>query len=223
MFGLLKSNNTTVTTKILRWDSNSQPLDFESPPLTTKPGSPIDLWIVRTCRFLLALQRSDEPAEELEPAGGFVKRMDNILEQLKVIDADFSLSNVEKVRKSSEWLVRFALSVSKACPRDESDIFDACRNVVSELESLKTAHRHGTTLLRDALEGAEHAVNVSLLRLIVSTFSRSHLPLDLLIQEVVATGNAVSRNSQLPTEMDVLIQAVDDHNDDLFHAAYFSR
>jgi hypothetical protein len=118
---------------------------------------------------------------------------------------------------------RFALSVSKACPRDESDIFDACRNIVSELEALKTSQL-GATLMRDALESGEHAVNVALLRLIVTTFSRSHLPLDLLIQEVVGTGVApVSRNSQLPAEMEVLIKAVDDHNDDLFHAAHFAR
>ena len=99
--------------------------------------------------------------------------MDTILDELKNLEANHSSTGLDKVRKSTEWLVRFALSVSKACPRDESDIFDVCRNVVSELEALKTSQRvAGTSLLRDALEGAEHAVNVALLRLIVSTFSR---------------------------------------------------
>ena len=151
--------------------------------------------------------------------------MDKILEELKAVDNDFSDAGVDKVRRSTEWLVRFALSVSKACPKDEGDIYDACRSVVSELESLKSSQRrHGTSLLRDALEGAEHTVNVALLRIIVSTFSRSHLPLDLLIQEVVSAGDqALSRNSQIPPEVEALIQAVDDHNDDLFHAAHFAR
>ena len=151
--------------------------------------------------------------------------MDTILDELKSLENNFSSGSVDKVRLSTEWLVRFALSVSKACPRDEADIFDACRNVVAELETLKTGNRvAGTSPLRDALEGVEHAVNVALLRLIVSTFSRSHLPMDLLIREIVGGSTDFARiGSQLPPEIDIMIQAIDDHNDDLFHAAHFAR
>jgi hypothetical protein len=120
--------------------------------------------------------------------------MDLVLEDLKSLESRFSAAAVDKVRDSTEWIVRFALSVSKACPRDDADVFDACRNVVAELEALKVIvsknssktffHNEdifqsktessmiGTALLREALEQVEHAVNVALLRLIVVTFSR---------------------------------------------------
>ena len=182
---------------------------------------------VVTFHFFVQKHVGDVEAEEddFEPAGGFVKRMDTILDELKTLENNFNIKSVEKVRLSTEWLVRFALSVSKACPRDEADIFDACRNVVSELESLKNVDRlTGTTLLRDALEGAEHAVNVALLRLIVSTFSRSHLPLDLLISEIVGTSTDRQKGvTSLPAEMNSMIESIDDHNDELFHAAHFAR
>ncbi len=73
----------------------------------------------------------------IEPAGTFVKKMDLVLEDLKSLESCFSAATVDKVRDSTEWIVRFALSVSKACPRDDADVFDACRNVVAELEALK--------------------------------------------------------------------------------------
>ena len=188
------------------------------------------IWTIKipTKNYFFVQKHGDVDAaaeDDFEPAGGFVKRMDTILDQLKTLENNFNIDTVEKVRLSTEWLVRFALSVSKACPRDEAEIFDACRNIVSELESLKNVDRLiGATMLRDALEGAEHAVNVALLRLIVSTFSRSHLPMDLLIADIVGTSTDRQKGvTSLPTEMNSMIESIDDHNDELFHAAHFAR
>jgi len=66
-----------------------------------------------------------------------VKKMDLVLDDLKSLESSFNTITVDKVKDSTEWIVRFALSVSKACPRDEADVFDACRNVVAELEAIK--------------------------------------------------------------------------------------
>lgn len=63
--------------------------------------------------------------------------MDKVLEELKTLETNFKQESVERVRDSTEWIVRFALSVSKACSRDGDDVFDACRNVVAELEAIK--------------------------------------------------------------------------------------
>jgi hypothetical protein len=47
--------------------------------------------------------------------------------------------------------------------------------------------------------------------------------MDLLIQEIVGSSDSGCRSTPLPPEIEILIQAVDDHNDDLFHAAHFAR
>ena len=103
---------------------------------------------------------------------------------------------------------------------------NACRNVISEIESLKISLtkdedqnyyneiKLGREVVGDFIEILEQTINSTLLSMIIKVFTLAHLPLDKLIVAATVDSDDAS--------IDGLVNSFDEHTDAIFQIAHFS-
>ena len=162
-----------------------------------------------------------------ESVGRFVANVDSVLENITAVNTK---EGFEKIQAETEWLISFAMSVAKVFgqSQDENDIINGCHHLVHELGNLKEAvHSNDSDNLalakevaKDFIEVTEQSVNSALLRMIVTSLCKLHVPLDRLIHAVLSSDKALPDRVQ--DDLSELIDAVDNHADRLFHISHFA-
>ena len=170
----------------------------------------------------------------VEP-GSFIKKIDEILEQLNNHKLKMDRALFTEVQSSADYIIQFALSISKLSKQnkdnnnindDNNDIMNACRNVISEMESLKISLtkgedqncynevKLGREVVGDFIEILEQTVNSTLLSMIIKVYTSAHLPLDKLIVGVSLDNDDENINN--------LVNNFDENTDAIFQIAHLS-
>lgn len=162
--------------------------------------------------------------------GLFIRTLDSLIDFCNERDKNIGLEDLDNLTSNLEWLVKFALSVSKATDKkDEAEIVTNCHDIVSEVTSLKAMIGEDKPerdiivtkdILKDGIELLEQTVNNSLLKLIIDLFCNISSPLDRLIHAIL--NSSVSPPDRLPEDLDDLISAFDDRADLLFLVTHFT-
>ena len=170
----------------------------------------------------------------VEP-GSFIQKIDQILEQLNNHKLKMDRALFTEVQSSADYIIQFALSIAKVSKQNKdtnnadagkNDIMNACRNVISEMESLKISLtkgedqncynevKLGREVVGDFIEILEQTVNSTLLSMIIKVYTSAHLPLDKLIIGVSLDNDDEAINN--------LVNNFDENTDLIFQIAHLS-
>ena len=174
-------------------------------------------------------------SNEFVKPGSFIQKMDEIIEKLNNHKLKMDRTLFTEVQSSADYIIQFALSISKLSKQNKdtnnindgsNDIMNACRNVISEMESLKISltkgeHQNcynevklGREVVGDFIEILEQTVNSTLLSMIIKVYTSAHLPLDKLI-----VGVSLDNDDE---DIDNLVNNFDENTDAIFQIAHLS-